>query len=294
MANNCQRVLVLGATGSIGGAVADVLRNRGHLVSCLVRSIRAEKKMQEAGFDTIRGDIRNPGDWIDAVRQFDSVIPVAITWSDDMADVDRRLTASLLDALATPNADKAIIYTSGCWVYGNTGDQIATESFPHDPLPAFAWGADTAKQVQEDRRVRGMVIFPAMVYERDGGVFEPMIADAHKSNQIRIVGSEKTRWPLVHREDLAHLYCLMLERGLQGSAYNGAAIVGMEVGRISNVLSERLGLKLGPKILPVDEAISQIGAWAEGYGLDQQMSGDKAITELGWDPKHTDILADLS
>lgn len=293
-AKKSQRVLVLGATGSIGGAVADVLRTRGHSVSCLVRSSRAETRVIDAGFDTIRGDIRNPSDWIDAVKHFDSVVSVAITWSDDMAEVDQRLTTCLLKALATPNGEKAIIYTSGCWVYGDTAEEIATETSPYDPSPAFAWGIDTAKRVQEDRRVRGMVILPAMVYERDGGVFEPMIADADKLNRIRIVGSEKTRWTLVHREDLAHLYALMLERGRQGSIYNGSAIIGMEIGKIANVMSKRLGLELEPELLSVEEAILQMGPWAGGYSLDQQMSGKKAVNELGWTPVHTDVLAELA
>ena len=294
MPDNQQRVLVLGATGSIGAAVAEVLRSRGHVVTCLVRSDHSESRMREAGFDTIRGNIRHPGDWIDAVKQFDSVVPVAITWSNDMADVDRSLTAYLLDALATPNAEKAIIYTSGCWVYGNTRDKIATESSPYDPLPEFSWATETANQVQSDRRVRGMVVLPAMVYERDGGVFETMIADASESNRIRIVGSEKTRWPLVHREDLAHLYCLMLERGQAGSVYNGAAIVGMEVGKISSMIAKRFGSTLSPTVLSEEEAVSQMGAWAGGYGLDQQMSGEKAVRELGWAPRYTDILAEIS
>lgn len=294
MPNDIQRVLVLGATGSIGGAVVEVLRSRGHLVSCLVRSSRSEKTIREAGFDTIPGDIRNPSDWIASVKHFDSVISAAATWSDDMAEVDQRLTTSLLDALATPNSEKAIVYTSGCWIYGNTAEKIATETSPPDPLPAFAWAVDAAKQVQNDKRVRGLVIFPAMVYERDGGVFEHMIADANELKQIRIMGSEKTRWPLVHREDLALLYSLVLERAQQGSAYNGAANIGIEIGRIAKVLSKRLGLSMQPKVLSLSEAISLFGPIARGYCLDQQMSGEKAIRELGWLPKYSDILAELS
>jgi len=262
-------------------------------VTCLVRTSRAENIVRNAGFDTIRGDITKPEQWIGAVKEFDSVIPVAITWSDDMAEVDQRLTTMLLDALATPTRAKAIIYTSGCWVYGNTADHVATESSAHDSLPAFSWGSDTARQVQDNNTVRGMVILPAMVYERDGGVFDHMIADAHELEHIRIIGSEKTRWPLVHREDLATLYALMLESGKPGSIYNGAAIDGIEISKIAAALSTRYGLTRAPEVMSVSDAISEFGSWAGGFALDQQMSGEKAKRELGWAPRHTDVLAGL-
>jgi hypothetical protein len=33
---------------------------------------------------------------------------------------------------------------------------------------------------------------------------------------------------------------------------------------------------------------AELGEWARGYALDQQLSGAKARRELGWEPKHLD------
>ncbi|MEO1162034.1 MAG: NAD-dependent epimerase/dehydratase family protein [Pseudomonadota bacterium] len=289
-----QRVLVLGGTGSIGGPVADVLRQRGHQVTCLARSGRSQQALRAAGFKTIHGDIRSPDDWTGRAGEFDAVINAASTWSDDEAQVERRLITKLLQAFSTPDAGKTVIYTDGCWSYGATGDTVATEETPFDPLPEFASSIETARMVRDSRQVRGMVIYPAMVYERDGGVLEQMADDARHRDRVRIVGGEDVRWPLVHRMDLALLYALMLERGEAGACFNGAGIVSMQVGRIARTLARRFGKPDDLEVLTVDQAVRDIGSWAVGYALDQQMSGAKAVRELGWAPEHTDILAELS
>jgi nucleoside-diphosphate-sugar epimerase len=289
-----QRVLVLGGTGSIGGSVADVLRLRGHKVTCLARSDKSQQILRTGKLDTIRGDIRSPDQWIGCTKEFDAVIHAASTWSDDMAQVDQRLTAKLLEAFSTPDADKTVIYTDGCWSYGNTGDTIATEDTPFDPLPEFAWSIETARQVRDNRNIRGMVILPAMVYERDGGVLEQMAGDARLADRVRIVGSEDVRWPLVHRMDLARLYALMLERGEPGCSFNGAGIVSMPVGKIARTLARRFGKPDDLEVLTVEQAVRDIGSWTIGYALDQQMSSTRAMQDLGWTPEHTDILAELS
>jgi nucleoside-diphosphate-sugar epimerase len=289
-----QRVLVLGGTGSIGSSVAGVLHQREHQVTCLARSEKSQDSLRAEGYNTIRGDIRSPDQWIGCAEEFDAVISAASTWSDDEAQVNRQLIEKLLEAFSTADAGKTVIYTDGCWSYGNTGDIIATEDTPFDPLPEFAWSVETARQVQDNRHVRGMVILPAMVYERDGGVLEQMAEDARHRDRIRIVGSEDTRWPMVHRTDLAQLYALMLERGAPGSSFNGAGIVAMQVGKIAKTLARRFGKPDDLEVLTVDQAVRDIGGWTVGYALDQQMSSTKAARELGWTPEHTDILAELS
>ena len=291
MCREALRVLVTGGTGSIGGALIEVLKARGHRVTCLARSRESELQLRKSGFSTIHGDITDPYQWLDSVADFDAVVPVATTWADDMVSVDEQLTNLLIEKLETPNAEKILIYTSGCWVYGQTGDHIAIETTAH--CSSLEWGSDLSKAVVSNKHIQGMVILPAMVYERDGGVLDPMISDATELKKIRLVGSEETRWPMVHRYDLAVLYALMLERGQQGAVYNGASTAGVQVGDIARVLSRRFQLQQLPEVIPVDEAVATMGSWASGYSIDQQMSGQKAMRELGWAPEYADILAEL-
>lgn len=102
---------------------------------------------------------------------------------------------------------------SGCWLYGATGDQAATEDSPLQPPAVLAWSVDHLRRVLSATDVRGIVVHLAMVYERDGGVFASFRDDIASTGRVRIVGHEGVRWPVVHRRDIGTFYALALERG---------------------------------------------------------------------------------
>ena len=288
------KVLVLGGTGSIGGAVVDVLQQRGHQVFALARSPQSCDVLTKAGAVPVEGNLTDPSQWIDNCDSVDGVIHAAATWDDQMGDIDRRTTEAVLDRLQSATSIKPFIYTGGCWLYGETGDTVATEDSAFDPLDSFAYSIPTIQLVLSASHSKGMVIHPAMVYERDGGVFEHIFEDAEKLGYIRIVKGEHVRWPLIHRIDLAHVYALMLERGEQGDVYNAATNHGVMIGDITRAIATRLGINTDPEICDTDKAMREIGSWTEGYAIDQQMSGDKARTQLGWHPQYEDVFAEIS
>src|SRR5262249_8522126 len=151
----------------------------------------------------------------------------------EMGAIDRRLLDHLLPALgAQPNRPR-FIYTGGCWLFGATGDAIATEETTLDPLPAFAWMVPHLARVLAAPEVDGIVIHPAMAYPADGGVFDRFAREAVERKAIRVVGSENVRWPIVHVDDLAALYALALERAPARSTYIGTANDGVMVGGIA-------------------------------------------------------------
>ena len=132
------KVLVLGGTGSIGGAIVDVLQQRGHEVLALGRSTQACDTLRSVGAIPVKGDLRDPVNWIDVVHNVDGIIHAAATWDEDMEDVDRRVVSALLETLQHDVSSKAVIYTGGCWLYGATGDDVATEKSPINPIGSFA------------------------------------------------------------------------------------------------------------------------------------------------------------
>ena len=137
--------------------------------------------------------------------------------------------------------------------------------------------------------IAGVVIHPAMVYTGDGGVFHRLAREAKAGGMVSVVESEAVRWPLVHSDDLASLYALALEGAPAGSSYIGAAIEGLPVGRIARAFGRRFAKgNVEPRIVPVDTIAAELGEWARGYALDQQLSGARARRELGWEPKHLD------
>lgn len=288
------RVFVLGGTGSIGAPVVRALVARGHGVLALARSEASAQRLAAFGATPIAGDIRTPQAWLSGVTGIDAVIHAAVDFSGDMGPIENRLLEALLPALARLPRKPRFVYTGGCWLYGATGRTVATEETPFDPLPAFAWMVPNLQRVLSSGEVDGIVLHPAMVYDGDGGVFARFAADAKGRDAVRVVGSEAVRWPLVHREDLAILYALAVERGRPGASYNGATVDGLPVGAIARAFARRYGTRRGvPEIVPVEDIVAERGEWARGYALDQCMSGGKARRELGWDPRHLDPEHDI-
>jgi nucleoside-diphosphate-sugar epimerase len=283
------RVLLLGGTGSIGTAVLRELTRRGHHVVALTRSDRSAKKVTELGAVPIAGDIGSPEKWIGALPGVEAVIQLACDFDSPMDHVEGRLLDGLLPHLAAGLKKPRFIYTGGCWLFGETDRGVATEQTPFRPNPAFAWMVPHLQRVLDADGIDPVVIHPAMVYEAGGGVFRRFFDDVFERDAIRIVGGENVRWPLVHSEDLANLYALALERSVSRASYIGAAIDGLPVGRIVRAVARRFGVaNREPEIISANAIAAELGAWASGYALDQQLSGGKARRDLGWEPKHLD------
>jgi nucleoside-diphosphate-sugar epimerase len=283
------RVLVLGGTGSIGASVVRELVRRRHAVVALTRSDASARKVAKLGAQPLNGDIKRPEKWIGALPPLAAVVHAASDFSTEVAQIDRRLLDALLPHLAGQRASAKFIYTGGCWLFGATGNIVATEATPLNPLPADAWLVTHMKRFFDTPGIEPNVIHPAMVYEPDAGVFSSFARDATEGRAIRIVAGETVRWPLVHSQDLANLYALVLEKGVPQESYIGSAIDGLPVGRIARAFAARFGAPgRTPLIVSADEIAAELGEYARGFALDQQLSGLKARRTLGWQPQHLD------
>jgi nucleoside-diphosphate-sugar epimerase len=280
---------MLGGTGSIGSPIVRELIERGHEVWALARSEASAAKLREAGATAMAGDIAAPERWTARLPLIDAVIHAACDFATEMAAIDARLLDALLPALAAQPKKPRFLYTGGCWLFGATGDDVATEATPLRPVPAFAWMVPQLTRILGSREVDGIVIHPAMVYTPDGGVFRRFARDAVERDAVHVVGSEQVRWPLVHSEDLASLYVLALEHAPARSSYIGVAIDGLAVGRIARAFAKRFRTThQEPQIISADAIAAASGEWARGYALDQLLSGAKARRDLGWTPTHLD------
>jgi nucleoside-diphosphate-sugar epimerase len=289
------RIFVTGGTGTIGSAVVRELIARGHLVLALARSDTAASRLAGWGATPVGGDMTAPERWAATLPDIDAFIHAACDFSPRMEAIERRLLDALLPALAGQPRDIRFVYTGGCWLFGATGETIATEETPFRPLPAFAWMIPHLRRIMAAPGIHGIVIHPAMVFEAMGGVFSRFAREASEARAIRVVASEAVRWPLVHSEDLAVLYALALAHAPAGSSYIGAAIDGFPVGRIARAFAQRFDSPhQRPAIISADAIAAELGDWATGYALDQRLSGAKARHDLGWRPKHRDPEAEIA
>lgn len=283
------KVFVLGGTGSIGTGLVKELVARAHSVTALSRSTASDSKLEALGAKPLRGDIVRPNTWVHQAVTHDAVIQVAATFEDDMGDTDQQLVSALIEASRDSAKALRLLYTGGCWLYGETGDRIATEDTAFAPLESFSWMVRGGERLLSASNLSVAVLHPAMVYHEDGGAFERFLTAARDRRPIEIWGGPETRWPIIERADLARAYCDLLERPDLTGHFNAVAEEGVYVGDIAKAFVQHYGGPSESIVLGVEELVAKHGAWAKGPTIDQQMSGRKLRDATGWTPLVTDF-----
>jgi uncharacterized protein YbjT (DUF2867 family) len=117
-------ILVVGATGSLGGRIASGLLARGESVRALVRAGRDATLLEQAGASVATGDLADEASLRAACAGVDTVVTTANSARRSGADtvdrVDRGGTASLIDAARAAGV-RRFVYTS---VLGASADSL--------------------------------------------------------------------------------------------------------------------------------------------------------------------------
>jgi nucleoside-diphosphate-sugar epimerase len=286
-------IFLTGATGYIGGAVSQALQNAGHHVTGLARTPEKAKHLESLGIRAHLGDLLQPETLASAARIADGVIHTASTNDANSGEADLAAVRAIVAALE--GSRKPFVYTSGVWVLGSTGDEVATENTPVNPTPLVAHRAATEKEVlaAQERGVRAIVIRPALVYGRGGSIPAMLAKSARETGAARFVGDGLNRWPVVDVEDLAQLYVRAVEKAKAGSLYNAAHGPSYRVAEVAAAASAGAGANGKTESWPLEEARKAMGPFADALVLDQQVSGEKAKKELGWAPRAGSVLDDL-
>jgi nucleoside-diphosphate-sugar epimerase len=284
------KVFLTGATGYIGSAVAERLRAAGHELSALARSDASMGKLRAAGITAVRGDFTDPRSVASAAGAADGTISMATTYDPG---TDGPAIDAILDALTGSN--KPLIYTSGIWSHGDTRGKVVDETSPPNPAPLVQWRQAVEDRVLQGaaRRIRSIVIRPAIVYGRGGGIPAGFVESAQKDGSARYVGTGENRWPFVHVDDLADLYLLALEKAPPGTLLLGVSGSAYKVKDVAAAASRGAGASGKTAGWPLEEARGKLGPYADALVLDQQATGKRAEQLLGWRPRRPNVLEDI-
>ena len=280
------RVLVTGATGYIGSAVAAKLKAAGHMVVGLARNERNVQAFESLGYEAMPGDLSQPGTMGRAVNDVDAVISTGTT-NDGQQDISA--IEVMLEELRGTN--KPFIYTSGCWILGDTGGNEADDDTPVNPIPLTGWRPGVEQRVIEGDGVRGIVIRPGIVYGYGGGIPAMLTGGAQGTGVVRYIGDGSTYWPLVHVDDLVDLYVLALEKAPAGTIMNGVS-ESVQVREIAAAGARGQGLEGKIEATPLEQAQQQMGPFADALVTSQRISSPKAL-QLGWQPHAPGIIEEL-
>lgn len=287
------RVYLIGATGYVGSAIAKTLAAGGHHVVGAARAAQSAERLREAGIAAAVSDIAVPESLRQPARDADAVIYAVQYSGADIAQVEATALSTLVDALA--GSGKPLIYTSGLWVYGNTGKTSVDEDAPVNPPPFLTHRPMLERTVRDgaSRGVRTVVVRAAVLYGGGGGIPALLTSSARESGAARFVGDGTNHWSVVHRDDLAALYALALERAAQGTVYNAGDDTSFTVREIAQAASIGAGAGGAVAAWPVEEARLALGPFVDGLTLDSKIDSTRAREQLGWRTRTTTILDDL-
>ena len=314
------KILVTGATGFIGAAVARRLSQQGHQVLALSRSDAAAAKLRAAGLTPVAGDFANPASLAAPAAQVDAIVSTAsigqVEGSPDAFAKDRDAVAAMTRALG--DSGKPLIFTSGSAIFGVfTKGEASSTIFDEDhpaPLPASVFAppqaevpppfigafggamaprAETETAVLRAGGVRGIVIRPGLVYGHGGGYDLPnLIALARKHGTAPHLGAGAVRQGYVHIDDLVELYVLALERAAAGTMLH-AVTDEIALGDLAVAVSRLVGAAGRTEALSLMEMYARGGGGGVSLSLNKRLASRKTQAILGWAPTRYDILKDV-
>jgi nucleoside-diphosphate-sugar epimerase len=272
------RVFVTGATGYVGGAVAEAFRRRGHRVAGLARSAAKGRALAAREIEPVFGDMKDPASYAAAASAANVLVHCAAEYTADYQALDRR-TADAFVALTKGTRARTIVYTSGVWQYGATGDGPVDETSAFEGKPLAPWRSEHEKLVLASG---GLVIRPGCVYGRSGGLTGEWFAGALEKGAAPIVGKGENRWATVHADDLGELFALAAESGLKGEIFNATDRSRSPVREMASAASRAAGKEGKIAELDAKESEKRYGGMAQGLALDQHVDSSRAARLFGW------------
>lgn len=289
------RVFVTGATGFIGSAIVQDLLGAGHQVLGLARSDAGAASLRAAGADVHRGDLDDLDSLRSGAAQADGVIHTAFNHDFSQfkanCEADRKVIEALGSALV--GSQRPLVITSGTALLpsgrlGVEGDALAADS---TAIPRVASEEAAAALTARGVHVCVVRLPPSVHGAGDHGFVPLLIGMARSQGAAAYVGEGQNHWPAVHRLDAAQLYRLVLEKGVAGARYHGAAEEGVPFKDIAAAIARGLTLPLVAKT-PA-QAAEHFGWFAHFATIDNRVSSQHTRQVLGWAPTGPSLLEDL-
>jgi nucleoside-diphosphate-sugar epimerase len=287
-------IFVTGATGYIGQALVKELVALGHVVTGLVRSDAKAELVRRQGAQAVVGDIADPATYRDHAAEHEALVHAAFSAGPGAVAADRTAVETLIAAARAGKA-RSLVYTSGIWVLGQTGDTPAYEATPtRHPMPLVTWRPAHERLALESgiHHLASAVIRPGIVYGRSGGLTGSYFESAEKEGAAAFVGDGTNRLPMIHVDDLARFYRRVVEHHARGifHAVDGHAVPLAEAARAA---SEAAGKGGAIRSIPLEEARKTLGPFADCLAADQVVES-RRNADIGWHPEHPSFLGEAA
>jgi len=307
--NKLKTVLVTGGAGYVGAVLVPKLLDKGYRVNVLdlytygtdiFDGIKDKSALEE-----IKGDICDVALLKKSLRGCDAVIHLACISNDPTFELNPGLSRKVnydafepLVAISKESGVRRFIYASTCSVYGVSDAANVTEDHPLLPVTDYNKYKGLCEPIlwkYQSPEFTAVTIRPATVCgysprQRFDLTVNILTNHAYNNNHILVFGGKQER-PNLHIEDMADLYCLLLELSdekIAGKTYN-AGYQNRSVADIAEIVR-----KVMAEEFPQRPAVTIETRPSEDI-RSYRISSEKIKRELSFVPRHTieDAVRDL-
>lgn len=297
-ADNRRRVLVTGATGFVGGAIARRLRAAGHIVRIAVRSASAERAgLAKDGFESIAiGDLAGPIDWAAALDGVDIVVHAAGLAHqprsvDDgaMNRINADATARLALAARQAGVRRLLFISSIRAIAGPHSKQPLTDSTAAAPTDAYGRSKLAGEQAAFANGVGVSILRPTPVCGAGAKGYFRLMARIAATPAPLPVGGLSGRRSFVTDRNLAHAAAIIIaSEDAIGRSFLVAEPTPFTAAEFIAALREARGARPGVIALPRFFAIAAAktpGVRAIVERLAQDLVVEcEGLRSIGWAP----------
>jgi len=296
------KVLLAGASGTLGGPLVRQLISAGHQVSGITRSPDGAARVAQRGASPIIVDVMDRDALLHAVEgeAFDAVIHELTALKKapirhaDMAETNALRTTGTAHLLEVAQATGARRFLAQSIVFGygytDHGTTVLSEDAPFGITrgdafdPHLAAMLSTEQQATQTRGIDGIALRYGLFYGADVDTVVTML----RTRMLPVVrhGGEI---PFVHHEDAAAATVVALEHGRAGGAYN---IVDDTPATFTQLVRGIAEHRHAPRPLVVPEwLLSLVAPYGKALfsGISMRVSNARARNELAWQPTYPSI-----
>jgi dihydroflavonol-4-reductase len=257
------RIFLTGATGFIGGRVADRLLARGDELVVLARSPGKARRLADAGATVIAGGLSDAAAIARGVEGADAVLHAAADYRvgvpasqrEQLVEANVHGTERVLDAGIAAGVGR-IVHVSTGNVFGNTGETVAEEGYQRDLAQGFLSAYDETKYRAHQAALERIAAGAPVIIVQPGATYGPgdtsevgNIIEQTRTGKMKLLMFPDFTLSYVHVDDLADGLVRVLDQGRIGEAY----VLGgdeADMRRLVTTVAELAGRRPPTRALP--------------------------------------------
>jgi predicted dehydrogenase/nucleoside-diphosphate-sugar epimerase len=271
------KVLITGASGFLGGHLAELFTEAGHQVRGLVRQTSQTGLLEQVGAEIVRGDLKDPGSLARAVEGIEVVVHAASTMSgvpDEYVEATINGTRALFEA-AERAAVRRVVHISSISVYPirrTRGGEAVTEDAPYEDRPVFMTnytkskiGSDrVAMEFAERGAMEVFVLRPGILYGPRGRWNLPRMGYGGMKRYL-VVGNGKLPLPVCYVRGCAKAVLLAAESSEKGAVLT--LVDDESYTQLEYLRRIRADVRPRYKITRVPYVLMRLASWCAGLGM---------------------------